>query len=88
MTRMKPDSEPVVRATRAKYRGKEIVVGITSTGIIVGEMGQRRASYYAIDAEVLIEVGGKLRALEARKEAAAKKAAKKSAPRKTRGGGW
>ena len=88
MTRMKLDGEPVMRATRGRYRGKEIAVGITPTGIIVGEVGQRRTSYYAIDAEVLIEVGGKLRALEARKEAAAKKAAKKSAPRRTRGGGW
>lgn len=87
MTRMKPDGEPVVRATRAKYRGKEIVVGITPHGVIVGELGQRRTSYYEIPAEALMEVGGKLKALEDRKvKAAAKKAAPK--PRKLRGGGW
>lgn len=86
MTRMKPDGEPVMRATRVKYRGKEIVVGITPYGVIVGELGQRRTSYYEIPAEALMEVGGKMKALQDRKDKAAKKAAPKT--QKLRGGGW
>lgn len=79
MTKMDYDSKPVLRETRGRYRGTPLVVGITVDGVIVGEKGRRRASYYEIPAQVLYEVGAKLKAAEARKE----KLAKKQATRKT-----
>lgn len=75
MTKMNFDSKPVLRLTRGRYRGRGIVVGITPYGVVVGEAGRRRASYYEIPAEVLVEVGAKLKAKEERR---AKDEAKKA----------
>ena len=73
MTKMEYDSKPVVRETRGRYRGNPLVVAITVDGVLVGQKGQRRTSYYEIPAQVLYEVGAKLKAAEARREKLATK---------------